>query len=240
MKVLNKAGQTEIFIYDDIGAGFFSEGVTAKMVARALKEAPKGDSILVRINSPGGDVFDGLAIYNLLANSDREIITQVDGMAFSAASYIFMAAKTRRMAENGFLMIHEAWSVAIGTADEMRARAAALEEISDSIGQIYADGTGRSRDEIDAWMAAETFFTGSPDGDDVLDALEHGFATEMMANLKMAAKYPVFDMKRHNVKHIPAALEPAVAGDDRKARALAAKHSQRVSVLRRKNDRATA
>lgn len=233
MKVVNRAGQTELFVYDDIGAGFFSEGVTAKMVARALKEAPKGDSILVRINSPGGDVFDGLAIYNLLAQSDRQIITQVDGMAFSAASYIFMASKTRRMAENGFLMIHEAWSMAVGTADELRARAAALEEITDSIGQIYADATGRSREEIDAWMKAETFFTMGPDGSDVLDAIEFGFATEVMANLKMAAKYPKFDAKRHNIRHVPEVVERFQVSQSERAATQLAKMQKRVLGHRR-------
>lgn len=233
MKVVNRAGQTELFVYDDIGAGFFSEGVTAKMVARALKDAPKGDSILVRINSPGGDVFDGLAIYNLLVQSDRQIITQVDGMAFSAASYIFMASKTRRMAENGFLMIHEAWSMAVGTADELRARAMALEEITDSIGQIYADATGHARDEIDAWMKAETFFTMDPDGEGVLDALELGFATDRIENLKMAAKYPRFDPKRHNIRHVPAAVEKFQISGSERVSAQLAKMQKRALGARR-------
>lgn len=228
-RVQNKAGETEIWIYDDIGAGFFSEGVTAKHVARALKEAPKENSILVRINSPGGDVFDGLAIYNLLAQSDRKIVTQVDGMAFSAASYIFMAAKTRRIAENGFLMIHEAWMMAVGTADELRARADSLEEITDSIARIYTAGTGRTREEIDEWMRAETFFTVNPDGESVLDAIAMGFATESIENLKIAAK---FDPKRHNIKHVPKALERLKASGGERAHSLAATMQKRVTERR--------
>lgn len=225
MKIVNKAGETEILIYEDIGDGWFG-GVSAKSVIKALKDAPKGNAILIRINSPGGNVFEGMAIYNAIKGMDREIATQVDGMAFSAASYIFMASETRKMAENAFLMIHEGWGVAIGTADEMSAMADMLREVNHNIAQIYADATGQGRSDIDGWMADETFFTVNPEGDAVLDAIELGFATEVIENLKVAAH---FDPQRYHLKNVPQELASLVDGPDTAARANVARMDQRLS-----------
>lgn len=211
IRVHNKRGQTELFIYEDIGSDpFFGGGVGAADVVRALKEAPRSDSILVRINSAGGNVFDGMAIYNTLVQDRRDITTQVDGMAFSAASYIMMAGTTRLMAENAMLMIHEGWGFIAGTADDMRARATMLDEINGNIKDIYADSTGNKLEQIAQWMADETFFTVDPETEEVLDALELGFVTEVIENQKLAASALKFDPARARVQKVPEELKDRV------------------------------
>ena len=199
MKIINKANSTEILVYEDIGEGWFG-GVSAKSIIDALKGA-KND-VLVRINSAGGDVFEGLAIYNALAQSSKNIDTQVDGAAFSAASVIFMAGKKRKMAENAFLMIHDAWSVVAGNAAELRERADMLDAISGSLAKIYSDASGTAMDEVKDWMAAETWFGANADKG-VRDAVEDGFVTELVENLKVAAAW---DPKRHHLQHPPESL----------------------------------
>lgn len=235
MKVVNRKGETELVIYEAIGVDpWFGGGVGAKDVLKALKAVPAGDRIVVRINSEGGDVFEGMAIYNALVADEREVVTQVDGMAFSAASYIFMASATRRMAENAFLMIHDAWGLAVGTAADMRERANLLDEVSDSIGKIYVDATGNEREVVDQWMADETWFTIGPEGEDVLDAVEAGFATETVENLKLAASGPRrFDPRKARVSHVPEAAKSLVIGADTRARQAIASMGQRVLRSRR-------
>ncbi len=226
MKIVNRKGETEILIYEEIGHDpWFGGGVGAKDIAKVLKDTPKGDSILVRLNSPGGDAFEGMAIYNQLVQSGREIVTQIDGMAFSAASFIFMAAPVRKMAENSVIMIHEAWGLAIGTATEMRNRANLLEELNHKIADMYVAVSGQGREDVDQWMADETWITIAPEEDGVLDALDIGFATEMVENLKVAAR---FDPQRAHVEHVPKSLEKLCISRDQAARANVARMNERV------------
>jgi ATP-dependent protease ClpP protease subunit len=231
MKIVNRKGETEIMIYEEIGHDpWFGGGVGAKDIASVLKNAPKGDDILVRLNSPGGDAFEGMAIYNQLVQSGRNITTQIDGMAFSAASFIFMAGPVRRMAENAVIMIHEAWGLAIGTATEMRNRASLLEELNHKIADMYVGQSGQSREDVDQWMADETWITIAPEEEGVLDALDIGFATEMVENLKVAAR---FDPHRAHVDHVPKSLQRLCISPDQAARANIARMNQRVSKLTR-------
>lgn len=200
MRIIAKAGVTEIEIYEEIGKGFFG-GVTAQQVSQALKDA-KGSDLLVRLNSPGGDVFEGIAIYNVLSQAKQRVNTQIDGMAFSAASVVFMAGEQRRMAENAFLMIHRAWSIIAGNAEDLRERADKLDAIGSSMAKVYADRTGADIDTVLAWMEAETWF-GAESDEDVRNAVDDGFATEIIENLKVAAAW---DPQRHHLKHPPKAL----------------------------------
>lgn len=147
-------GSAEILLYDEIGYW----GVTAKDFAGVLAgiTAP---SITVRINSPGGDVFDGLAMYNSLKSHPATINTVVDGLAASAASFIMLAGDTVTMAENSLVMIHKAWAMGIGNADDMTALAGVLDKIDGQIASMYAARNGKTVDENLAAMAAETWMT---------------------------------------------------------------------------------
>lgn len=147
---------TEILVYDEIG--FW--GVTAGDFVRALQQitTPK---ILVRLNSPGGDVFDGLAIYNALRAHPAAVQTHVDGLAASVASIIMLAGDSVTAAEDSFVMVHSPWSIVIGDAAEMRAMADILDKIGGQIAAIYLNATGESPETVAAWLAGETWFTGA-------------------------------------------------------------------------------
>jgi ATP-dependent protease ClpP protease subunit len=183
----------EIFIYEDVGASFFG-GVTAKDFAADLKKLGSVETINLHINSPGGDVFDGVAIYRQLADHKAKIVVHIDGVAASIASVIAMAGDEIHISESGFVMIHNASAVAIGDAGEMRRLADLLDTVSGTIADVYAARTGKNRDEIRTLMDAETWMTGK-------EALEMGFATSVVANLKVAAR--AIDPATHKFKNIP-------------------------------------
>lgn len=154
---------TEIQLYDEIG--FW--GVTAKAFTKELA-ALKGKDVTVAINSPGGDVFDGIAIYNAIKAHDGNVTVRVDGLAASAASIVAMAGDTIEMADNAFLMIHNAWSVAIGNKADMQAMAAVLEKIDSALNDTYRKKTKKSKDDIQTLMDDETWL-------DAQESLELGF-----------------------------------------------------------------
>lgn len=147
---------SEILLYDEIG--FW--GVTATDFAAALKDAGPGQ-VNVRINSPGGDVFDGLAIYNMLLAHPGGVNTMVDGLAASAASYIAMAGDTVSMAESSQMMIHNAWGVAIGNRHDMTKTSDVLGRIDGQLADIYVSRTGKDKADVTSMMDAETWMTAS-------------------------------------------------------------------------------
>ena len=144
----------EILLYDEIGW----YGVTAKDFMTAMASAGAGP-LKVRINSPGGDVFDGLAIYNALKAHPGGVTTVVDGLAASAASFIALAGSRMEMAPNTMLMIHRAWGMAIGNTNDMASTAALLAKIDGQIVGMYAAKTGGDQAEILAAVDAETWMT---------------------------------------------------------------------------------
>lgn len=167
---------TEIRIYDEIG--FW--GTTAKAFTDRLDEvSADATRILVSINSPGGNVFDAFAIYNALVRNDLPVTTRVDGVAASAASLVFMAGNDRVMPENAMLMIHNAWTLAAGTAEDLRNTAEMMDRATNGIVAAYAR-SGTSDDEIIAMMDATTWM-------DALEAQSLGFATAMEAPVKLVA-----------------------------------------------------
>ena len=147
----------EILIYDVIGADMFGEGVTAKGVLAALADANGGD-VRVRVNSPGGDVFEGLAIYNALKAHPGNVTVEVDGLAASAASVIAMAGDTVTMHEGTLLMIHNASTIGFGDRREMAATAATLGKVDAQLAAIYARVSGATVEACAAMMDAETWF----------------------------------------------------------------------------------
>lgn len=158
----------EIMIYDDIGPSLWADGVTDNKIKQELDSVAEGEDIVVRINSGGGDVFHGFAIYNMLKQHDSHVTVRVDGIAASAASTIAMAGDRIEMSEASMLMIHDPWTLAIGDADEMLKTADRLEKVKESILTSYAR-TGIDRDEISEMMTTETWMTAE-------EAIEKGFA----------------------------------------------------------------
>jgi ATP-dependent Clp endopeptidase proteolytic subunit ClpP len=175
-----RASGTEVLIYDEIGA----YGVTAKGFLAELGALPDDAAIDLRLNSPGGSVFDAVAIYNALKRHAGEITVWIDGIAASAASYIAMAGDTIVMPENAFLMIHDPSGLVMGTAEDMRSTAEALDKVKGSLIQGYAAKSGKADDEIATLMAAETWL-------DAQDSLELGFIDRIAEPVKLAASFDV-------------------------------------------------
>lgn len=158
-----------IGIYDPIGYDYWDDsGVTAKRISAALRSLDGAD-VVVNINSPGGDVFEGLAIYNLLREYKGHVTVRVLGVAASAASFIAMAADEIQIARAGFFMIHNAWTGLWGNRNDLRETADFLEQIDDTIADIYHVRSGLGMDELKADMDKERWINGR-------DAIDSGFA----------------------------------------------------------------
>ncbi len=144
----------EVYIYDEIGL----YGVTAANFASELSNITAG-RITLRISSPGGDVFDGLAILNSLRQHAAIIDVIIDGIAASAASFIAMAGNTVLMSQQSMMRIHDASGFVIGNSRDMREMADLLEKTSDNIAAVYAQRTGKGKEEWRKAMQAETWYS---------------------------------------------------------------------------------
>lgn len=153
--LLAKLDSVEIGIYDEIGAF----GISAGEFRAALKEA-KNKPVKLLINSPGGDVFDGIAMYNDAKAYAGQVTVSITGLAASAASILAMAGDTIEIADSAFLMIHNAWALAIGDKRDMRQLADTLEQIDASLADVYAARTGKPSAEVSQMMDAETWLKG--------------------------------------------------------------------------------
>lgn len=153
--------ETAITIYDVIGEDAWTgNGFTAKRMSAALRSIGSRD-VTVKINSPGGDFFEGVAIYNLLREHPATVTVRVMGLAASAASIIAMAGDRLEMGRGAFLMIHDAWAVAIGNRHDMREAAETLEPFDAAMADIYAARTGIDAKDIAKMMDAETWLSAS-------------------------------------------------------------------------------
>lgn len=175
------ATSNEIFLYDEIG--FF--GITATDFISALNDTDQNQRLTVRINSPGGDITDGVAIMNNLA--ERDVDVQIDGFAASIASVIAMAGDSVRMAENATFMIHNPWTIVAGDAAVLRKEAATLDLFKATLVSSYQRHTDLSPDEISNLMDAETWMTAE-------QALEKGFITEIGSQGNAQAQLNNFDL----------------------------------------------
>lgn len=158
----------EILVYDEVGY----YGITAKDFTAALSDVT-ASSINVRLNSPGGDVFDGIAIYEALLRHPAKVTAYIDGIAASIASVIAMAADRRVIGRNSSFMIHDASGLCVGQSKDMRETAQLLERVSNNIADVYAHRTGV--EDAEHWrslMKAETWWTGA-------EAVKAGLATEV-------------------------------------------------------------
>lgn len=184
----------EVLIYDVIGSNFFMDGVTAKQFHQDLKEI-EGDEVLVRINSPGGSIWEGLAIYNTLRTSDKKIITQVDGMAASMASIIFLAGEERYMAENSYMLIHNPATCACGDEEDFESALDILKTLTAKMVQIYKDNSNYKEKEIREKMDKETMLTSE-------ECSDAGFCTKIIAENKIAASNDGVLAKFHDMFYL--------------------------------------
>lgn len=201
---VRKAGAkaAELYLYDEIGDSGWGGGISAKAVTDELKALGQVETLQVRINSPGGDVFDGLAIYNAFARHPAKIETHIDGMALSIASVIAMAGVEIHMAENAMLMIHDPWTFAVGSAEDFRKKADLMDQVKGNLVSTYAKRTGLEAEKVAELMAEETWFTAA-------DAKHLGFVDVVTAEMQIAAKY---DLSRY--RHAPAqASAPCAVGN---------------------------
>jgi ATP-dependent protease ClpP protease subunit len=192
-----KGDRGEIYLYGAIGGDFFGGGVSAKQFADDLKAMKSVKTIDLRINSEGGDVFDGKTMYSLLRDHGAKIVVHVDGLAASAASFVAMAGDEIMIAEGAFIMIHNPWTVAVGNAADLRQTADLLDTVGQTIADVYAARTKQPMAKITQWLADETWMTAD-------ESVKNGFADTMVANLKVAAS--VREPSRY--KHLPSALFP--------------------------------
>ncbi|NYS26059.1 Clp protease ClpP [Rhodobacteraceae bacterium 2376] len=192
-----RASGAEVLIYDEIGA----YGVSAKGFLAELGALPEDAPIDLRLNSPGGSVFDAVAIYNALTRHAGTVTVWIDGIAASAASYIAMAGDEIIMPENAFLMIHDPSGIVMGTAADMRDMAGALDKLAASMTRGYAAKAGKPEAEIAALMAAETWF-------DARDALELGLATRMAEPVRIAASFDIGQFRNAPPELVEAIAEP--------------------------------
>ncbi|QNB11569.1 Clp protease ClpP [Paraburkholderia tropica] len=170
LRVQASADATEVtvYVYDVIVTDDWWGGVSAAAFVQALASIT-ADVIHLRINSPGGDVFAARAMETAVRGHSAKVIAHVDGVAASAASFLMLAADEVEITDGAFVMIHKAWSFAMGNADELKETANLLDAVDASLVRTYAKETGQDEADIAAWMAAETWFSSA-------DAIEKGFA----------------------------------------------------------------
>lgn len=182
----------EIYIYDAIGEDWAGNGISAIKFIEQINNI-KASHIELHVNSPGGSVFDGQAIYNALVRHPAVITTYVDGLAASIASVIALAGDRVVMASNSLFMIHNPMSSVAGYASDMRKMADVLDKIKESILSVYQKRTALNVDELATAMDNETWYTAS-------EALDAGFANELSDAMPIAAK---FDLAAYGYKHNP-------------------------------------
>jgi len=209
-----------VMIYGVVGDAW--DGLDSKSVIAGIRALGDVRELTVRINSGGGYVSDGLAIYNFLAQHPARKTVVVDGIAASMASVIAMAGDAILMPANALMMIHNPWNVVIGDADELRKGADTLDKMKDSLVGIYARRTGKAEAELSEMMDAETWMSGD-------EALAGGFATEVTGRVEAAALLRA-DLSKLRLTNTPDALRrdreivAAVAVPSRAA--LPAEHTQ--------------
>jgi ATP-dependent protease ClpP protease subunit len=203
--------RAEILIHEPIGENWYGDGLTSRRFAKDLAALGEVDEILVRINSPGGAVFDSIAIYNALKSHGARIDVLVEGLAASGASIIAMAGTNIQIATGAMFMIHNPWTIAMGEADELREVADMLDTVADSMIDIYQAQTGLDRKELKSILDAETWYGASA-------AVEKGFADEAVGDATedddtSKAKYQPLVKSLGKQYQIAAAAKPLTRSD---------------------------
>jgi len=169
-----KDDYTDVYIYDVVGYE-----TTAKDFVRELNDIE--NDIHLHLNTPGGDVFDGNAIYNALKQHPSPVHIYIDGLAASIGSVIAMAGDTVNIAKNGAIMIHDPWVMSMGNSDELRKQAEVLDKVKDALVETYVERTGQEAGQIMQWMNEETWF-------DADEAIAAGFATKIIDSVDVQNK----------------------------------------------------
>ncbi len=180
----------DVYIFDEIGMG----GVNAQGFIEEIKSF-KDSPMNLHINCVGGDVFDGMAIFNIIKKRTAKTTVYIEGIAASMGSVIALAADSVVMAENSLFMIHNAWGGAMGEAKEMKKTAKLLDKISGEIADIYVKKTKLPYDKVKEMMDEETWLNAE-------EALELGFIDSISDAIKVAAKYDVSKFKNITNKEI--------------------------------------
>lgn len=198
--IASAAAELEIFVYGSIGPWT----VSARSISELLKQNPNTKTIRLRVNSLGGSVFEGAAIYNLLTKHSARKVVDIDGVAASAATWIVMAGDERRIGLGGMFMIHEASGMTEGPAGEHEKTAALLRKINLQQIDIYAQRSKLTRVELAKAIEAETWYTGA-------EALKAGFVTSTSADLDAAAAsrraMGVDNIAAYGFKRVPRELQ---------------------------------
>jgi ATP-dependent Clp protease, protease subunit len=172
LNVVRAEGSSDVtmYVYDVIDAWW---GVNAQDVAKAISGLDDSTTLHLRINSPGGDVFEARAIANAIRQFKGKTVAHIDCLAASAATTIALACDDVEIAQDGFFMIHNSWTYAYGNKDDLQQTISLLTQIDAGIVADYAKRTGQKTDQIEAWMNDETWFTAD-------QAVEHGFCDCVM------------------------------------------------------------
>ncbi len=190
-----------ITIYGVIGEDWYGEGVTVKRIDAALRAI--GDrEVTVYINSPGGDMFEGIAIYNRLREHKQKVTTKVLGMAASAASIIYLAGSERQVASSAFLMIHNCWTFLSGNRHYLRDVSDDMEEFDAAMADLYAETSGQPVEDMAELMDDETFIRGKR-------AVELGLATGLLAATEVTERETEETGQANALKAMDAALAKA-------------------------------
>lgn len=181
--------EATLYLYGPIDSWGGMWGISAAEVAQALTVLPSGTTDLtVRINSPGGEVFEAVAIMNLLRDHNARITARVDGIAASAASFLATSADELIMGGNTELMIHDAWGLAIGNAADMRQYADMLDKVSNDIASVYADKAGNDTEHWREYMLKESWFSAE-------EAVTLGLADSVNTGTEDPAEDPAASMR---------------------------------------------
>ncbi|WP_321940029.1 head maturation protease, ClpP-related [Paraburkholderia sp. J8-2] len=204
-------GSASISIYDAIGDTYDGQGWTAARVSAILRNVAAGSDVVVNLNSPGGDFFEGVAIYNVLRQYAGKVTVNVMGLAASAASVVAMAGDEILMGEGAFLMIHNAWAVAAGNRNDFLKAAATLAPFDEAMASLYAARSGMKPEEAAALMDAETWIGARA-------AVDKGLASGM---LPASTPAPASSAQRKAKAMVEASLARAGHGPQARAQMLA-------------------
>ena len=185
-----KGKSTDIFIYDEIGV----HGITAKSFLQDLKDLG-GKDITLHINSTGGDVFEGQAIYTALKNYTGKVTAKIEGLAASMATVIALAADTIEMTSNSLFMIHSPMSNVFGNKSQMRKQINALEKVESTMLNVYSKRTGLDKEKISYMLDSETWLSAD-------EAKEMGFVDAVSGKVEIVAKYDITGFENKTAEEI--------------------------------------
>lgn len=190
-----------ITVYGVIGEDWYGEGVTLKRIDAALRAIGERD-VTVYINSPGGDMFEGIAIYNRLKQHSHKVTTKVLGMAASAASVIYLAGSDRQVASSAFLMIHNCWTFLAGNRHYLRDVADDMQEFDAAMADLYAETSGQATEDMAELMDDETYIRGKR-------AVELGLATSVLSSAEITERETEESTQSNALKAMDVALAKA-------------------------------